>query len=275
MIRYTLEKATNFEHAIKTLYDIITMLRSEDGCPWDREQTPLTVSGALLDETYEYIDGLIDNDIILCKEEIGDVLLNAFMAARIHEEYEEFSPVDAINDVCEKLIRRHPHVFGETQVHDADEVLDVWNKVKVEVEGKSPNKHNVFERIPKKLPELEHAVEMQKAMKKVGFDWPNIAGVIEKIEEELNEVKEAITDIQHSRNHVEEEIGDLLFSVVNLARYAKINPSIALRKCNHKITKRFNSLAKQANADNIALNMNNSIHLNNIWEEIKEHEKLD
>jgi len=275
MIKYTLEKSTNFEQAVKTLYDIITMLRSEDGCPWDREQTPLTVSGALLDETYEYIDGLIDNDITLCKEEIGDVLLNAFMAARIHEEYEEFSPVESINDVCEKLIRRHPHVFGEVQVQDTDDVLDVWNKVKVEVEGKSPNKHNVFERIPKKLPELEHAVEMQKAMKKVGFDWPNIAGVIEKIEEELSEVKEAITDIQNNRDHVEEEIGDLLFSVVNLARYAKINPSIALRKCNHKITKRFNSLAKQAHADNIALSMNNSIHLNNIWEEIKEHEKLD
>ena len=272
MITYTLEKATNFEQAVKTLYDIITMLRSEDGCPWDREQTPLTVSGALLDETYEYIDGLIDNDINLCKEEIGDVLLNAFMAARIHEENKEFSPVDAMNDVCEKLIRRHPHVFGETQVHDTDEVLDVWNKVKVEIEGKTPNTQNVFERIPKKLPDLEHAVEMQKAMKKVGFDWPNIAGVIEKIEEELNEVKEAITDIHNNRDHVEEEIGDLLFSVVNLARYAKINPSIALRRCNHKITNRFNLLAAQAHKAHIPLTMDNSISLNNIWNDIKENE---
>lgn len=272
MIDYTLEKATHFEMAIKTLYDIISMLRSPQGCPWDKEQTPLTVSAALLDETYEYIDGLIDNDLILCKEEIGDVLLNILMAMRIHEEYDDFSPTDAINDVCEKLIRRHPHVFGEEHVQDTDEVLDLWNKVKVEVEGKKPNKMNIFDRIPKRLPELEHAIEMQKAMKKVGFDWPDIKGVVEKIEEEFDEVKEALVDLKSNKEHVEEEIGDLLFSVINLARYAKINPSIALRKCNHKVTTRFNLLAKEAHKKNIDLTFEQSDKLNEIWESIKELE---
>ena len=273
MINYVFEKATNFEQAVHTLYDIISMLRSKDGCPWDREQTPLTVSGALLDETYEYIDALIDYDVPLCKEELGDVLLNVLMGFRIHQEQQDFSPTESINDVCEKLIRRHPHVFGEEQVNNTDEVLDLWNKVKVEVEGKKPNKHDIFDRIPKKLPELEHAVEMQKAMKKVGFDWPDFSGVIDKIEEELEEVKEAMIDVKTNRDHVEEEIGDLLFSVVNLARYAKINPAIALRRCNHKITKRFNELAKQALKDDIALTMENSTYLNTIWDDIKQQEQ--
>lgn len=274
MITYSFERKETFQESITALYEIITLLRSEDGCPWDREQTPKSVSTAIIDETYEYIDALLDKDIQLCKEEIGDVLLNVLMTSRIHEEYGEFSPIDSINDVCEKLIRRHPHVFSNANAENTDEVLELWNKVKVEVEGKTHTTENIFSRIPKKLPELEHAVEMQKAMKKVGFDWPDINGVIEKIEEELGEVKEAIVDIKQNKDHVEEEIGDLLFSVVNLARYAKINPSLALRRCNHKVTNRFNDLAIQAKKEDIDLTFDNSDLLNKIWETIKSKENL-
>ncbi len=272
MINYKVEKALDFETAVKTLYEIITILRSEQGCPWDREQTPSTISTALLDETYEYIDALIDKDLQGAQEEIGDVLLNVLMILRIHEEYTDFSPTDAIFDVCEKLIRRHPHVFKDEHVTTTDDVLDVWNKVKVEIEGKTTNQANIFENIPKRLPELEHALEMQKAMKKVGFDWPDITGVIEKIQEEFDEVKEAVVDMKTDKEHLEEEIGDLLFSVINLARYAKISPSMALRKCNHKVTNRFNALAKQAHLDNIELSFDQSESLNKIWEAIKEKE---
>ncbi|NCB01364.1 MAG: nucleoside triphosphate pyrophosphohydrolase [Spirochaetia bacterium] len=274
MITYSFERKETFQESITALYEIITLLRSEDGCPWDREQTPKSVSTAIIDETYEYIDALLDKDIQLCKEEIGDVLLNVLMTSRIHEEYGEFSPIDSINDVCEKLIRRHPHVFSNANAENTDEVLELWNKVKVEVEGKTHTTENIFSRIPKKLPELEHAVEMQKAMKKVGFDWPDINGVIEKIEEELGEAKEAIVDIKQNKDHVEEEIGDLLFSVVNLARYAKINPSLALRRCNHKVTNRFNDLAIQAKKEDIDLTFDNSDLLNKIWETIKSKENL-
>ncbi len=269
MINYSLKKANTFTEAMSTLYEIITMLRSTDGCPWDREQTTKSVSSAILDETYEYIDALLDNDMNLCREEIGDVLLNILLATRIHEENNDFSPINYINEVCEKLIRRHPHVFGEETVNNTAEVMDIWNKVKIEVEGKHIHKENIFSRIPKKLPELDHAVEMQKAMKKVGFDWPDISGVIDKIEEELREVKDAIEHVDENNDHVEEEIGDLLFSVVNLARYAHINPSIALRRCNRKVTARFNELASHATERNIPLDVDHAETLNEIWNEIK------
>ncbi len=272
MINYTLNKPENFEHAVANLYEIVSHLRSEDGCPWDREQTPKTVSGAIVDETYEYIDAILQHDSNLCSEEIGDVLLNVVMALRIHEEQEDFSPIEAIHQVCEKLIRRHPHVFSNATAANSDEVLDLWNKVKSDVEGKVADKENLFSRIPSSLPELESAYEIQKSMKKVGFDWPDVEGVIEKIEEELDEVKEALQLIKEDKEHVEEEIGDLLFSVVNLARYVKVNPSIALRRCNNKVKNRFNSTAKVAHDKQIPLDFDHAEELNIIWEKVKQEE---
>ena len=272
MIDYTLNKPATFEQAISNLYEIVTLLRSEDGCPWDREQTPKAVSGAIVDETYEYIDALLKKDNDLSSEEIGDVMLNVIMALRIHEEYDDFSPVTSIHHVCEKLIRRHPHVFSTASAANSEEVLDLWNKVKTDVEGKISDKENLFSRIPSSLPELEHAYEVQKNMKKVGFDWPEVSGVIEKIEEELSEVKEAIDDIDNDKDHVEEEIGDLLFSVVNLARYLHINPSIALRRCNNKVKNRFNTMANVANTKEIPLDYEHVNDLNEIWEMVKKEE---
>ncbi len=273
MIDYEFKNTDTFQDALTQLYTIVTLLRSEEGCPWDRKQTPKSVSSAILDETYEYIDGILDHDLELMKEELGDVLLNVLMSYRINEEESNFSPTDSVNDVSRKLIRRHPHVFSDAQADDPEAVLTLWDQVKQDVEGKVLDSADLFGKIPKQLPELEHAFEIQKIMKKLGFDWPEVDGVVEKIEEELEEVREAIqTDGTMDMDHVEEEIGDLLFSVVNLARYLKVDPQIALRRTNRKIRKRFSELAKKSGERDVILHYDNLDQLNDIWEEIKEEE---
>ena len=273
MIDYQHTDAATFSEAVEKLYAILTMLRSPEGCPWDREQSPADISRALLDETYEYIDALLENDMEACSEEIGDVLLNAFMITRMHEEAGDFSPIDAINAVCAKLVRRHPHVFSHAQANDSSEVLDLWNSIKENVEGKKSHDEDFFSRVPKSLPKLEEAWEIQKKMRKVGFDWPNIDGVIDKVDEEHKELLEAIAHKETNPSHVEEELGDLLFAIVNLARYLKISPSVALHRSNRKVRDRFNKLAKIGAQRDIPLSWEHVDKLNDIWEEIKLDEK--
>jgi len=272
MITYTYQETDNLADAVQQLYHILSMLRSPEGCPWDREQTNRDVSRALLDETFEYIDALQEQDMDACSEEIGDVLLNAFMITRIHEESREFTPVMAINAVCKKLVRRHPHVFSSAQAADSAEVLDLWNTIKEQVEGKTADADDFFSRVPKSLPKLEEASEIQKKMRKVGFDWPDTAGVMDKIREELEELTEAVEHIDADRDHVEQELGDLLFSVVNLARYLKINPSVALHRSNQKVRRRFNAVAHLAKERGIELTHDQVDQLNDIWEEVKSEE---
>lgn len=273
MIDYQHHDAETLPEAVKNLYSILTMLRSPEGCPWDREQTPADVSRALLDETYEYIDALDEQDIQSCSEEIGDILLNAFMITRIHEESGDFTPVQAMNSVCAKLVRRHPHVFSDAEAADSSEVLDLWNSIKENVEGKRNHDDDFFSRVPKSLPKLEEAWEIQKKMRKVGFDWPDIEGVLAKVDEEHKELLEAIENINHDPLHVEEELGDLLFAIVNLARYLKISPSVALHKSNRKVRDRFNKLAKRGSDRQIPLSWEHVDALNDIWNEIKAEEK--
>ncbi len=273
MIDYTYTETETITEALEQLYTIVTILRNPGGCPWDRKQTAKSVSSAILDETYEYIDGILEGNSESMKEEIGDVLLNVLMSYRIHEEQNTFSPVDSINAVSQKLIRRHPHVFSDEQADDADSVIQVWDQVKQKVEGKTYDADDLFSRIPRQLPQLAHAHEVQKIMKKLGFDWPEVNGVIDKIEEELEEVREAIhTERSKDTEHIEEEIGDLLFSVVNLARYLKIDPQIALRRTNRKLQKRFNRLYSLSRQENIEMHYDNLDQLNDLWDSIKEEE---
>lgn len=272
MINYEHRDATTFPEAVGNLYRILTMLRSPEGCPWDREQTPSDISRALIDETYEYIDALRENDNTACAEEIGDVLLNACMILRVHEEHHDFNPVDAVNAVCKKLVRRHPHVFSTASASDSGEVIDLWNSIKEDVEGKKSKREDFFSRVPKSLPKLEEAREIQKNMRKVGFDWPDIAGVLAKVDEEHNELLDAIEHRDEAPDHVEEELGDLLFAIVNLARYLKISPSVALHRSNRKVRNRFNCLVKLSSERNIPLSWEHAEALNDIWEEIKREE---
>ncbi len=268
MIEYHFEEASTLEDAVNNLYTILTHLRSPQGCPWDREQTNATIALDLLEELYEYIDTLDDDNIEASAEELGDILLNAFMLGRIHEEQDDFTPIKSINLVCAKLIRRHPHVFGSLEVSDPQEVLKVWNQIKVDVEGKSESEDDFFSRIPRSMDKLSTALKMQKKMQQVGFDWPNIEGVLAKIEEEKGELIEAIQ--KDSPTDIEEELGDLLFAVVNLARFLDLDPALALHRSNQKVRRRFNSVVKYCKEHSIKLSSDNVDLLNTIWEKVKE-----
>ena len=226
---------------------------------------------SLIDESYEYLDGILKEDIPSEREEIGDVMINVFMNLCIHQENEDFLPQDAINEVCNKLIRRHPHVFGNEKADSASEVLSLWNSVKENVEGHKDKVDSFFSHIPTSLPPLEASYEIQKKLKKVGFDWPEVSGVVAKVEEELEEVNEAIAE--GDENHLEMELGDLLFSVVNLCRFMKIRPNVALHRCNEKVKARFQHLFDMAKERGIAVDKDHVKELNELWEEAKKTER--
>ncbi len=263
--------APDFNSSLDRLYTIISILRAPGGCPWDRLQTNKTTTASLIDESYEYLDGVLKGNVDSEREEIGDVMINVFMNLRIHEEKNDFMPVEAVNEVCDKLIRRHPHVFGESHAENAAEVLSLWNSVKENVEGHKDKADAFFSHIPSSLPPLEESYEIQKKLKKVGFDWPDATGVIEKVEEELEEVNEAIAE--GDDDHLEMELGDLLFSVVNLCRYLKVRPNIALHRCNEKVKARFQKLFDMASERGISIDKEHVDEMNALWEEAKRSER--
>ena len=233
--------------AFRKLYDIVARLRGPDGCPWDREQNPSSLRPCLIEETYECIEAIDEKKPAHIREELGDIFLLVTMLAYMHEEEGVFSTADVLRTVSDKLIRRHPHVFGETIVRDSNEVLDNWAKIKAEQEGRGA-KDSILDEVSSGLPPLDRSWKLQKKAAKAGFDWPSVEGVVEKIREELAEVMEAAVTAaggESSGEKIEEELGDLLFSVVNLCRYLKVEPSIALRRTNSKFVKRFKYLEKK------------------------------
>ena len=271
MISYELKKASSLEEGCRNLYEIITLLRSPEGCPWDRVQTNKSAAESLIDEAYEFLDGAIKGNVDSMREEIGDVLINVFMNLYISDENGDFTPADALNEVCEKLLRRHPHVFGNKKTENEKEALSLWNSVKENIEGHKDKAEDFFGHIPSSLPPLEESYEIQKKLRKVGFDWPDKEGVIEKIREELLEVEEAVSE--EDTDHIEEEIGDLLFSVVNLARYLKIRPNTALMRANGKVKSRFQNLFSICRDRGIPLDKDHVREMNDVWDEIKKEEK--
>jgi tetrapyrrole methylase family protein/MazG family protein len=250
----------NAPDAFKALYDIVTRLRGPGGCPWDREQTPASLRGDLIEETYECIEAINEEDPAHIQEELGDLFLLATMLSYMHEEKGSFSVADALQTVSEKLVRRHPHVFGETKVKDSAEVMDNWRKIKVEQEGRKP-KDSALDEVSSGLPPLDRAWKLQKKAAKAGFDWPNVEGVIAKVREELDEVIAA--------DDVEDELGDLLFSVVNLCRYLKVEPSVALHRTNGKFIHRFKHVEKKMRETGQEMKQENLGAMDQYWNEAK------
>jgi tetrapyrrole methylase family protein/MazG family protein len=221
-------------------FEIVRRLRAPDGCPWDLEQTPLSLRGNLIEETYECVEAIDEGDAGHICEELGDVFLLACMISYMHEQDGAFSVSDVLDKLSEKLIRRHPHIFGDTAARDgalnSEGVLVNWARIKVEQEGRKP-KDSILDEVSRALPQLERAFELQKKAAKCGFDWTDVSGVFAKVAEELAEVKEAAGE--EDERALEDELGDLLFSAVNLCRFLKINPSVALQGANSKFTRRF------------------------------------
>ena len=253
--------------AFKSLYDVVARLRGPGGCPWDREQDSFSLRGNLIEETYECIEAIDEKDPAHVKEELGDIFLVAMMIAFFNEEEGLFSVADALETASEKLVRRHPHVFAETKVRDSGEVLNNWDRIKVEQEGRIP-KDSVLDEVSAALPPLDRAWKLQKKAAKSGFDWPDIDGVIAKIREELDEVREAAQ--AGSREKTEEELGDLLFSVVNLCRHLKVEPSLALRRTNGKFVKRFKHVEKKMKETGQQMCRENLEVMDLYWDEAKD-----
>lgn len=274
MIEYKLKKEKTLLSALNQLKDITELLRSENGCPWDKKQSAKNFAIYLIDETYEYIDAINNKDKDNMSEELGDIINNILMIATIHEETADLDVVKTINEECEKLVRRHPHVFtNDINATNSEEVIDIWNKVKVEVEGRVADKDDFFKKVPKALPEIGKAYETQKLAKKVGFDWIYKQDVIDKICEELDELIEADTAINRSQDEVEDELGDLLFAVINYSRFVKVDPTVALRRATNKFQNRFSELKNICEKRNIDINPNNAKALDIVWEEVKANQK--
>lgn len=273
MIDYKLEKETSLIDGLNRLKGISELLRSEEGCPWDKKQTAKSFALFLIDETYEYIDAINNNDAENQSEELGDIMNNLLMLTTIHEQT-GLDVVKTVNDECEKIVRRHPHVFTDNEnAENSEEVFEIWNKVKTEIEGRIPDKNNYFSKVPKSLPEIAKAFETQKKAKKAGFDWIYKQDVIDKICEELDELIEADTAINRSQDEVEDELGDLLFAVINYSRFVNVDPTVALRRATAKFQTRFNELKQICDAKGILIDPNNAKELDTVWEEVKEKQK--
>ncbi|MCL1815618.1 MAG: nucleoside triphosphate pyrophosphohydrolase [Treponema sp.] len=263
--------------AFSRFYTIVEKLRGENGCPWDREQTPQTLRGDLIEETYECIEAIDQQNSAHIREELGDLFLLVTMISYMHQQEGLFSVSDVLNDVSEKLIRRHPHVFGELRTENeagsisSAKVLDNWARIKVEQEGRNP-KDSVLDEVSRALPPLDRAWKLQKKAAKQGFDWPSTAGALGKLKEELAEVEAAAatkTEGAEKKSELEGELGDLLFSVVNLCRFFKVEPSLALQRTNAKFTSRFSYVEKKMKECGAAMETANLEFMDRFWNDAK------
>jgi tetrapyrrole methylase family protein/MazG family protein len=260
------EDFTDAGRAFRVLFDIVKILRGPEGCPWDKEQTPYSIRTNLIEEAYECVSAVEEQDDGNLEEELGDLFLVATMMAYMKEQEGRFRMTDALRHICDKLIRRHPHVFGDAQKNTPDEVIEQWNHIKDHVEGKK-HKHSVLERVPRTLPPLERALEIQKKVAKVGFDWEQVAPVWDKLSEEIEELQHAESDGDPSK--IEQEVGDLLFTVVNLARLMNIDPTLALNGTNQKFIARFQVLESRLKEEGLRPEDTDLQTMDRIWEQIK------
>lgn len=246
--------------AFNRLLTIMDELREQ--CPWDKKQTMNSLRHLTIEETYELGDAILDNDLEEVKKELGDVLLHIVFYAKIGSETKDFDIADVCNGICEKLISRHPHIYGDIQVKDEEEVKRNWENLKLK-EGKK----SVLEGVPNSLPALVKASRIQEKVAGVGFDWEEPQQVFEKLKEELEELQEEIdTD---NKDAMEAEYGDVLFSMVNYARFLKINPENALERTNKKFIKRFQYLEGKAKEQNKSLKEMTLAEMDVLWEEAK------
>jgi XTP/dITP diphosphohydrolase len=246
--------------AFNRLLDIMDELREK--CPWDKKQTLATLRHLTIEETYELGDAILDNDLQEVKKELGDLLLHIVFYAKIGSETNDFDIADVTNGICEKLIDRHPHIYGDVIVADEEEVKRNWEKLKLKEGRKS-----VLEGVPKSLPALVKASRIQEKVKGVGFDWEESHQVWDKVLEELDELQVEVK--AHNQDKIEAEFGDVLFSMINYARFLKVNPDDALERTNKKFIKRFQYLESKAIELGKDLSEMSLVEMDVFWEEAK------
>ncbi len=273
------EQVTN--RRFDRLREIVRILRSPGGCPWDQEQTHTSIRKNLIEETYEVLETIDDDDPHAMCEELGDLLLQIMLHAQMEEEAGMFDVLDIIEELNEKLIRRHPHVFGERQAGDAEEALANWQDIKAEEKrskGVDVEAMSALDGIPRGLPAFMKALELQKRAAKTGFDWEALEDVLDKVSEELDEFREAALaanadDTSEKREHAIEELGDLLFAAVNAARFLKADPEAALAYANRKFTDRFRYIEKRLQDNNKRFSDTNLHEMEKYWQEAKKFQQ--
>ena len=248
-----------------TLVDIIARLRAPDGCPWDRKQTHASLRENLLEECYEVLATLDEGDSAKLSDELGDLLMQIVLHAQIATETGEFELGDVIRGINTKLIHRHPHIFGSQKVKDAEEVAHNWEVLKGEERGADAS---ILESVPRQMPALGYSQEVQRRVAQLGFDWEDIDGVIDKLSEEVGEFKQTESTEQKAN-----EFGDLLFTLVNIARRLGVDSEAALRQANRKFYRRFTYMEKVCRQRGVSFGKLSFAEQNALWEEAKKREK--
>ena len=283
---YKLDRRTDFDHltsvyvpprpsrqepfSLDPLVDVMARLRSPGGCPWDNEQTHATLRRYIIEEVYEVLEAVDEQDSAHLCEELGDLLLQIVFHARIAEEKGDFSMQDVVNTVTEKLIRRHPHVFGDISVRDAAEVIVNWDAIKRREKSVKPR--SALDGVPKGLPALLRANKLQQKAAKVGFDWDDVAPVWDKVAEELAELREAAQS--GGKLEIEDELGDVAFAVVNLGRFLGVEAEVALNGTNNKFLRRFQQVEATVKSKGLKWQELDLAALDVLWEEVKAAERL-
>ncbi|HYK90677.1 MAG TPA: nucleoside triphosphate pyrophosphohydrolase [Acidobacteriota bacterium] len=262
---------------IQKLVDLVERLRGENGCPWDREQTRESLKPMLIEEAYEVLDALDSASPSELKEELGDLLFQVVFHAQIAREKGEFHLADIIDRLHEKMIRRHPHVFGGADLRTAQDVLRNWEDIKaaekgVESSSQPESQKSLLDGIPSNLPALHQAYQMTAKASRVGFDWTRLEDIIAKLEEEIAELREACGWRENGK--LADEVGDLLFVVVNVARFLGIDPETALRRTNRKFNRRFRYVESEIKRRGLEMKNTPLSEMDALWEEAKEKERL-
>lgn len=259
---------------LSKLINLIATLRGPDGCPWDRQQTPVKMVNYLLEETYELAEAIEENDPVHVREELGDVLFHIFFIAHLFSEKKAFGIEAVAETIIDKMVRRHPHVFGDKKVKDTDEIRKNWRAIKKKEQNDTPAS-SVLDSIPKKLPALMRAYRVSERAASTGFDWQDINGVLAKTDEEITEFKEALAQRDKNSDGPDEaamEFGDILFTLVNVARFAKFHPETALTSAIAKFEGRFKQMEKNVAESNRSLDKISFSEMNRLWNDIKAEE---
>lgn len=254
------------KYGIDDLREIMRILRSPGGCPWDREQNHASIKKSLIEETYEVIEAINKEDDTLLCEELGDVLLQVVFHAQMAQERNAFGFDEITDGICKKLIERHPHVFGDIKVDNSAEVLVNWEQIKSQSKNRKTQTDKMLS-VPRELPALMRSTKLQEKAAKVGFDWDNADGAFDKIDEEARELKEAYKSGE--TEHIKEELGDLLFSVVNVSRFLDVDAEEALTLSADKFLNRFAVVEKLADERGIDMKSSPIEELDKLWDEAK------
>lgn len=251
------------------LVETVAALRGPGGCPWDREQTHESLKRYVIEETYEVVEAIDSGRPEKLEDELGDLLLQVLLHAQVASESEHYDIADVCRVLREKLVRRHPHVFADTQVSGVDDVLHNWEQIK-KTEPASAGRVSVLDGVPKSLPALMRATKLSKRAAKTGFDWPDVHAIVAKLREETRELEEAVES--RDAEHVRHEIGDLLFTVVNIARFVQVDPEEALRDMLRRFVERFTRIEEKAVESGRSIDEMTLEEMDRIWDEAKQAE---